>query len=319
MNIVLMGTGEFAVPALRALAKVAHIQAVYTQPDRPAGRGLHLGSSPVKQEAVGLNLDVWQPQSLSEPSVAEHIRQLKPDAIIVSDFGQLVPQAILDLSRLGAINLHSSLLPQYRGAAPIHWAIINGEKQTGVTTFFMDASMDTGPLLLQRAIRIEVEDNALTLESKLAQVGALLVLETLDLLAEERLRAVRQDDHLASVAPKLTKQDGQINWNKSAPELFNLVRGTNPYPGAFSFANKTRLKVHTARVADDKVRGNVGEIVGLTPDTLLVQTGQGVLELLEVQPASKPRMSAGDFARGYRLTRSMVLGGGGPSNTSNAR
>lgn len=308
MRIVFMGSGEFAVPTLRALAKVVQVQAVYTQPDRPAGRHLQLRPPPVKIEALELGLPIFQPERCRDPRVVAQIEGLHPDALVVAAYGQIVPQIILDLPRLGPINLHASLLPKYRGAAPIHWAIIMGEKQTGVTTFFMNSGLDTGPLLLQRAIRIEPDDHVLTLEGKLSQVGALLMLETLDLLAEERLRAVPQDELLVTHAPKLKKPDGEIDWNKAAADLSCFVRGTYPFPGAHTFCQGIRLKVHQVAVSDPTVRDAApGEIVGLTHDRVFVQSGQGVLELIEVQPDSKPRMPASDFANGHRLAKGMVF------------
>ena len=308
MNIVFMGSGEFAVPTLRALAKVAQVRAVYTQPDRPAGRHLQLRPPPVKVEALELGLPVHQPERCRDPEVAAQIQALQPDALVVAAYGQIVPQAILDLPRLGPINLHASLLPKYRGAAPIHWALIRGEKQTGVTTFFMTAGLDAGPLLLQRALRIEPDDNVLTLEGKLSQVGAFLMLETLDLLAEERLRAVPQDELLVTLAPKLSKRDGQIDWSAPACALDCFVRGTYPFPGAHTFFRGGRVKVHKAKLADRQANDAApGEVVGLTPDGVFVQAGRGVLELVELQPASKPRMSAADFANGHRLAKGMAF------------
>lgn len=309
MKIVFMGSGIFAVPMLRALAKVVEVQGVFTQPDRPAGRHLKLTPPPVKEEAESLDLPIFQPEKLRTPVVVQQIQEFHPDAIVVGSYGQIIPQDILDVPRLGPINLHASLLPKYRGAAPIHWAIMNGERQTGVSTFFMDAGVDTGSILLQRAIRIEPDDNVVTVESKLAKVGSFLMLETLDLLSEERLRAVRQDDLIATKAPKLKKEDGQVDWSKNAWMLDCFVRGTYPFPGAYTFINDHRLKIHKAEMVDQEATGNPGEIVGLAADRVLVQTGQGVIELQEVQPASKARMSAGDFAHGYHIEKGMVFDG----------
>ncbi len=308
MKIVFMGSGIFAVPMLRALAKVVEIQGVFTQPDRPSGRHLKLTPPPVKEEAVHLNLPIFQPETLKTPEVVEQLQDFKPDAIVVGAYGQIIPQNILDIPRLGPINLHASLLPKYRGAAPIHWAIMNGEKQTGVSTFFMEAGVDTGPILLQKAIRIEPDDNVITVESKLAQIGSFLMLETLDLLSEERLRAVQQDDSIATLAPKLKKEDGQVDWSKEALQLDCFVRGTCPFPSAYTFINDHRLKIHKANMVDESsIEGNPGEIVGLTHEVILVQTGRGVIELSEVQPASKDRMGAGDFANGYHLEKGMLF------------
>ncbi len=308
MKLVFIGSGEFAVPTLRALAKVTQVRAVVTQPDRPAGRGLQLKPTPAKEEAQRFDLPIHQFERLKEPSTCAQLEAYEPDVLVVASYGKIVPQSILDVPRIGAINLHASLLPKYRGAAPIHWAIIEGEWQTGVTTFFMDTGMDTGPLLMHHAVRIDEDDNVLTLESKLAQVGALLMLETLERLSKDALRPVPQDEALATKAPKLKKQDGQINWHKSAHELYNFVRGTYPYPGAYTFLQAQRLKVHSAAIADEAAQGTPGEITGVMQNTLLVQTGRGVLELVEVQPASRPRMSAGDFARGQRLGKNQRLG-----------
>lgn len=308
MKIVFLGSGEFAVPTLRALARVTELQAVVTQPDRPAGRGLSLRPTPVKEEALRLELTLRQYPSLRDAAVAEELRAWTPDALVVAAYGKILPPQLLEIPKLGAINLHASLLPKYRGAAPIHWALIRGERQSGVTTFFMDAGMDSGPLLLQHAVRIEEEDNVLTLESKLAQVGALLVLETLERLTKGDLRPVPQDEALVTFAPKLKKQDGQLFWNEPARALFNRVRGTTPYPGAYTFFEKLRLKVHRARVADEETTGTAGQVVSVQDESLLVQTGRGVLELLEVQPASRSSMSAGAFARGYRLQPGCRLG-----------
>lgn len=309
MKIVFMGSGIFAVPMLRALAKVVEIQGVFTQPDRPAGRHLKLTPPPVKEEAESLDLPIFQPETLKTPEITDQIKEFHPDAIVVGAYGQIIPQDILDVPRLGPINLHASLLPKYRGAAPIHWAIINGERQTGVSTFFMDAGVDTGPILLRRAIRIDPDDNVITVESKLAKVGSFLMLETLDLLSQERLRAVRQDDSIATKAPKLKKEDGQVDWSKSAWMLDCFVRGTYPFPGAYTFINDHRLKIHKAEMVDKEATGNPGEIVGIAADRILVQAGQGVIELKEVQPASKARMSAGDFAHGYHIEKGMTFDG----------
>jgi len=308
MKIVFMGSGIFAVPMLRALAKVVEIQGVFSQPDRPSGRHLKLTPPPVKEEAEELNLPIFQPETLKTPEIVEQLQRFKPDAIVVGAYGQIIPQNILDIPRLGPINLHASLLPKYRGAAPIHWAIMNGEKQTGVTTFFMEADVDTGAILLQKATRIESDDNVITVESKLAHIGSFLMLETLDLLSEERLRAVKQDDSIATNAPKLHKELGQVDWSRNARQLDCFVRGTHPFPSAYTFINEHRLKIHKAIMVDDaSTDAKPGEIVGLTTDVILVQTGRGVIELKEVQPASKARMGAGDFANGYHLEKGMVF------------
>jgi len=301
MKVIFIGSGELGIPTLRKLAERHSVVSVFTQPDRPAGRGYKLKAPPIKEEAERLGLKIQQPENINSESSLKLIKGGSPDIIVLAAYGQILSKALLEIPRLGAVNLHASLLPKYRGAAPVHWAIIKGEKVTGVTTFFMDEGLDTGDMLLQREISIEDEDTAGSLQDKLAELGAELMLETLEGLEKDTLKRKPQDHKAASYAPKLKKSDGQIDWKRSSRELFNLIRGTNPYPGAFAFFNKLRLKVHKSRIIEQELKGKPGEIIATTKEGFIVKTGDKALELLEVQPEAKKRMSGMDFVRGYKL------------------
>jgi methionyl-tRNA formyltransferase len=300
MRLIFLGTGRLGLPALRAIveSKEHEVTAVVTQPDRPAGRGLKARPSPVKELAEELGLSVFQPERVNRE--VQRIRAWKPDALVAAAYGQILSKELLEVPRLGSINLHASLLPKYRGAAPIQWAIIQGETITGVTTFLMDEGLDTGPILLQRSLPISDEDTAGTLEERLAKLGAGLMIETLRGLEAGTLVPRAQDDSQASYAPKITKELGRLDWTKSARELFNLIRALNPAPGAYTFYKGARLKVHRSHVVD-LAEGEPGEVIGLSGG-LIVRAGEGALELLEVQPEGKRAMSGEDFARGRRIT-----------------
>lgn len=307
MRLIFIGSGAFGLPTLRALTQRHEVLAVYTKPDHPAGRGYQLTASPVKEEALRLRLTVRQPQKINE--AADQMAALQPEATIVVAFGQILRKALLEIPKHGAINLHASLLPAYRGAAPIQWAIMRGKPQTGVATFLIDEGLDTGPILLQRAFPISLEETTATLEPKLADLGAELMLETLEGLAKGSLRPEPQDDARASYAPKITKSMGQIDWAKPTREVFNLIRALNPAPGAYTFYGGKRLKIYASRVVESPMgEASPGQVIGLTSDGFLIMTREGALELLEVQPESKPRMKAIDFAHGYRVSLGGRLG-----------
>lgn len=302
MKLVFLGTGPLGLPTLRALADSPEheVLAVFTQPDRPAGRGLQLQASPVKQLSQELKLPIFQPEKINRE--ADVIQRLQPDVAAVVAYGQFLSQKLLTIPRFGFINLHASLLPRYRGAAPIQWALIHGETVTGLTTFLLDEGMDTGPILLQRSLPITDEDTAGTLEVKLAELGPELMLDTLRGLEYGTLKPRPQDHSQASYVPKIDKELAKIDWMKSAHELFNLIRALNPAPGAYTFYQGRRLKIHRSRVAQDSSRGGAPAVViGLGQMGFIVQTGQGTLELTEVQPEGKRSMSGMDFARGYHL------------------
>lgn len=301
-TIIFMGTPDFAVPSLESLHQEGHnLALVVTQPDRPKGRGRQPAAPPVKQKALDLNLNLLQPAKPSTAQFADQIQRIQPDLLIVIAYGHLLSEKILQLPKFGAINVHASLLPKYRGPAPIQWALINGEIQTGITTMFMDAGMDTGDVLLSRAEPILPSDTAATLHDRLAIIGANLLVQTLKDLAARSLKPMRQDHDSATYAPLLKKQDGHIDWQKTARELESFIRGMTPWPGAFTFHNQSRLKILKATPSLERVSAPAGTILETFPDELTVATGKGALSILEIQGPSGKRLTSADFLRGYQL------------------
>ena len=308
LNLVFCGTPRFAVPTLVRLVESGFlVRLVVTQPDRPKGRGLEVVFSPIKQSALSLGLPITQPESIkNNDGFREQLSNLKPDAIIVVGYGRIIPKWMLDLPSLGNINLHASLLPKYRGAAPIQWAIAGGEISTGVTTMKIDAGLDTGDILLQQEIPIAAEDTAETLAPKLAEVGADLTVTTLHGLGAGTVHPCKQDNSQATLAPILKKEDGRIDFSRPAAEILNRLRGFQPWPGAFSQFRGKNLQVWQAveckqalPFAELRVEGN----------HLIVGCGHGsAMELLEAQLEGKKRTSAADFVRGYRPQPGEKLG-----------
>jgi methionyl-tRNA formyltransferase len=300
LNLIFCGTPRFAVPTLEKLVEVGHrIHLVVTQPDRPKGRGLELVASPVKESALKLNLPITQPDRIkTNDEFRTQLTAIKPDVIIVVGYGRLIPQWMLDLPPLGNINLHASLLPKYRGAAPIQWAIACGETVTGVTTMRLDAGLDTGDILLQQEIAIAPDDTAETLAPRLASIGADLVIETLRELSAGTIHPRPQDNSQATLAPILKKEDGLVDFSRSADEIFNRIRGFQPWPRAYTkFRGKTLqiLKAHPTAVTAPSAE------LKIENDRLLVGCGQNSsLELLELQLEGKKRTLARDFIHGYR-------------------
>lgn len=308
-RIVFMGTPEFAVPTLEALHESDyHVLAVVTQPDRPKGRGRRLVPPPVKEVAKALDYPVLQPPRIKEPGFVEEMIALDPDFLIVVAYGRLLPGSFLALPRQGAINIHASLLPKYRGPAPIQWAVINGEKETGVTTMWMDEGLDTGDILLSRTVPIHPDDTAGTLQKRLAPVGALVLIDTLAQLEAGTLSGTPQSTADATYAPLLKKKDGQIDWSREARSLEAFVRGMNPWPGAFTLLSGKRLKVFLARDVGGSVREEPGTVMEGFPGDLVVATGRGKLALEEVQLESGKRLSAEEFLRGCRVSPHTKLG-----------
>lgn len=305
MRIVFMGTPEFAVPALERLIDSEHqLLAVVTRPDRPRGRGLKLEPSPVKQCALSHRLKVLQPEKLDDHFLAD-LRGRAPDLIVVIAFGQILKPEILSLPRDGCLNLHASLLPKFRGAAPIAWAILQGESETGVTAMQMDEGLDTGPILMQKRLPIAPEDTAGSLHDKLAGLSAELLAETLVGLKAGTLSATPQDHGRASYAPSLKKEQGRLDWRKPALELERMVRAFNPWPGCFFQLSGHAVKVWKTRVVP--VSGAPGELLSLAPEGITVACGEDALQLLELQPSGKRRMSAGEFLCGHRLRPGTLL------------
>jgi methionyl-tRNA formyltransferase len=307
-TIIFMGTPDFAVPSLNLLSQEGYeIALVVTQPDRPKGRGRQLVAPPVKLKALQLNLAVSQPSTLKGDKFTDQIKSIQPDFVVVIAFGHILSEKILQLPKFGAINIHASLLPKYRGPAPIQWAIINGDSQTGVTTMFMDKGMDTGNILLTKKEPILPEDTAATLHDRLANIGAHLLIKTLKDYAAHTLKSIPQDHSKATYAPLLKKQDGHINWQRPADELEPFIRGVTPWPGAFTFHNETRLKILKAAPISGSVSEAAGTILKAFPDELRVATGKGILSIIEIQGASGKRLGVADFLRGYKLPPGTML------------
>jgi methionyl-tRNA formyltransferase len=308
MILVFSGTPSFAVPTLEKLAEAGHtVSLVVTQPDRPRGRGMEVAVSPVKDAAIRLRLAVAQPAAIkNNAEFRDQLTAIAPDAIIVVGYGRIIPQWMIDLPRLGNLNLHASLLPRYRGAAPIQWAIANGESVTGVTTMRIDAGLDTGDILLQREVPIRPDDTAETLGPKLASIGADLMVETLRGLESGQVRPTPQDHSKATLAPILKKEDGRMDFARSAKNLLNRLRGFQPWPGAFTIFRGKTLQVHRARPAQSAVTLSPGQ-VAIEGACLLVGCGKDkesrtntTIELLEIQLEGKRRMTAQEFINGYR-------------------
>jgi methionyl-tRNA formyltransferase len=302
MILVFCGTPQFAVPTLEALVAAGHsVPLVVTQPDRPRGRGMEMAASPVKESAIRIGIPVVQPAIIK--SNAEFRAQLEtphPDAIIVVGYGRIIPQWMIDLPRFGNLNLHASLLPKYRGAAPIQWAIAYGEMVTGVTTMRIDAGLDTGAILLQREMTIGTDDTSETMAPKLASVGAGLMVETLRGLESGQVKATPQDHSLATLAPILKKEDGRMDFSRSATDLFNRMRGFRPWPGAFTTFRTKNLQVH--RAGPTQVAGELPSgAIAVEGTRLLVGCGNSTaLNLIEIQLDGKRRMTAQEFINGYQ-------------------
>lgn len=310
MRIVFMGTPGFAVPCLETLIESAYqVVGVITQPDRPKGRGNKIAISPVKERALAYNLPIWQPLRVNTPEVIAQIRDARPDLIVVVAFGQILSRDVLDIPPKGCINVHASLLPKYRGAAPIHWAIINGEQETGVTTMYMDTGMDTGDMIMKEKVQITENDTAGTLHDKLAIAGASLLKDTVQLIMENKAPRKPQDHQEATYAPILKRAHELINWQNNARHIANHIRGMNPWPGAYTTINNRTVKVWEAETASEHgtgVAGLVEEINGAKG--IKVQGESGALWLTQVQPEGSKIMSGADFARGYRLEVGTRLG-----------
>jgi methionyl-tRNA formyltransferase len=308
VRLVFLGTPQFAVPTLEAVASAGHqVLEVVTQPDRPAGRGQQLAASPVKQVALRLGLPVYQPERVKHPEVAARLAALGPAVMVVVGYGQIIPQTVIDIPPLGIINVHASLLPRYRGAAPVQWAIARGETRTGVTTMRIDAGLDTGDILLQRETPIGEEETAAELGQRLATLGAALLVETLAGLESGAIVPRQQDSSQATYAPLLKKEDGLIGWRLTAREIHNRVRGFLPWPGGYTSLRGQLLHIWKARPAS----GAAGEPGTLLPTQgrLLVACGEGSsLEVLELQLEGRKRLAATAFLSGQRLLHNEMFG-----------
>lgn len=307
MRIIFMGTPEFACPTLQKLLdRGEDVVAVVTQPDRPKGRGQQTLPPPVKVLAERHGIPVMQPLKVRVPEVVESIRALEPDLIVVVAFGQILPKSLLDIPRYGCINVHASLLPRWRGAAPLNWCIINGETETGVTTMMMDVGLDTGDMLVKKSTPIDPDENTQSLHDRLSVVGAEALSETLDLLKTGKLVREKQDDALTCYAPMLKKEDGLIDWSRGPQAIRNLVRGMTPWPGAFSFLDGKMLKIYRVETAGGE--GTPGSVIRAGREGLEVACNGGSIVIEELQLEGKKRLPAGDFLAGYKIAPGSILG-----------
>ena len=311
MRVVFMGTPDFAVGTLKALLQSRHqVVAVVTQPDKPKGRGKAMQFTAVKEVAVRAEIPVLQPKKVRKPEVVEEIRQFHPDVIVVVAFGQLIPKAILDMPQYGCVNVHASLLPKYRGAAPIQWAVIDGEEKSGVTTMQMDEGLDTGDMLLTEEVVLDPQETGGSLFDKLSEVGAGLLLKTLDELEAGNVHPQKQpSESTTAYAAMLTKKMGEIDWTQSAVQIERLVRGLNPWPSAYTHLGQKTLKIWRAAVHPSMVQTKEpGTVILMDKKHFGVQTGDGMLEILELQLEGKKRMDADAFLRGYQVEDGIKLG-----------
>jgi methionyl-tRNA formyltransferase len=301
MRIVFMGTPEFAIPSLKILINNnLSVIGVVTVPDKPAGRGQNVLSSPIKNTAIEYQLPLFQPVSLKEPEFIRQLKSLNPDIFVVVAF-RILPSEVFRIPKLGSFNLHASLLPKYRGAAPINWSIMCGEKETGVTTFFLSDTVDTGKIILQARIPIHEDNTVGEIHDKLAEIGAEIVLHTVKLIEIGKATAKLQDDSQACFAPKIFKEHCRLDWTNDAGKLHNMVRGLSPKPTAFTFHQGTLIKIYRTRIVPSANRAVAGEIIRADKQ-LLVSTADGVIEILELQQEGKKKLTAEEFLRGYHIS-----------------
>lgn len=310
MKTVFMGTPDFAVPCLRVVAENTDLALVVTQPDRPQGRGHKLKPPAVKEEAQKYGLKVIQPEKLKDNyEFLSMLKDIKPDLIVVVAYGKILRKEVLDIPVYGCVNVHASLLPKYRGAAPINWAIINGEKKTGITTMLMDTGLDTGDILLQESLDIEDDDTAGTLHDKLKVLGAKVLYDTLQMIESGKINRIPQDNSESTYAPVLDKNTGLIDWNKSAKDIVNLIRGTNPWPGAFTYYEGRVLKIWKAQVVEPHKAGLAGEVIMSDEKKgLVVCCGEGCISIQELQEPNSKKMSYMEYLRGHRIEEGKLLG-----------
>jgi len=312
MNIVFFGSSNFAVSSLNSLLTSGHkVSCVVTQPDRQKGRGLHLEGTIIKTIALESNLKVYQPYNINAPEAIRLLEGLNPDLFVVIAYGQILSPEILGIPKIFSVNIHASLLPKYRGAAPINWAIIKGEKTTGITVIRMTQGMDAGPIILQKAVDISASDTAITLGERLSQLAAQSLADALSAIEQNDYKLIPQDEKKAAPAPKLTKDDGQIDWNKPAQDIHNLIRGCIAWPGAFTYYNSKLLKIYDAeiiRLSDCQSVNIPGEIIKVSKEGIAVATRRDELLIKELQIEGKRRMKAEEFIRGHKIYSGEILG-----------
>lgn len=308
MRVIFMGTPNFAVPSLEALLQHHEVVLVVTQPDKPKGRGKKMAFSPIKECALQHNIPVLQPAKVREPEFVEELRKYQPDLIAVTAFGQILTEDILSIPKYGCINVHGSLLPKYRGAAPMQWAIIDGETVTGITTMYMAKGLDSGDMLLKGEVEITPEDTFATVHDKMAVVGANLLVETLQKLENGTLQREEQNHDAATYAPMLTKETGHVDWSKTAKEIINLIRGLNPAPAAYAIYENEVLKIFKAEQTDITIESQkCGEIVAVVKKGFVVKCGDGCLLVTEVQARGGKRMATDAYLRGHSMELGILL------------
>ncbi|MGO1650960.1 methionyl-tRNA formyltransferase [Senegalia sp. (in: firmicutes)] len=307
MNIIFMGTPDFSVPALEKLYDENYsIDLVITQPDKRKGRGKKMLPTPVKSKALELGINVFQPENINDIEAIEKIKKVNPHLILVVAYGQILKEEILNIPKYGCINIHASLLPKYRGAAPINWVIINGEKETGITTMLMEKGLDTGDMLLKEKINIDDNITAGELHDKLMYIGADLIVKTLEKIDD--LKPIAQDDHLSSYAPMMDKTLGNIDWNEKKENIKNLVRGTNPFPAAYSYYEGNRFKIYDVDIDESIYDGQNGQIIDINSEGIVVKVSNGSIIIKEIQFPGKKKMKVIDYIKGNDLKKGIKLG-----------
>ena len=308
LKIIFMGTPEFAVPCLELLHQKKYpIPLVVTQPDRPKGRGRKLTPPPVKIAASRLGCEIIQPESIKADTFADGLAQFRPDLLVVIAYGQILSRRLLAVPRLGAVNVHASLLPRYRGPAPIQWSVINAEKETGITTMFISEGLDEGDILLCSKTPLTRRETSASLHDRLAGLGADLLIDTLSALEKGNIEPIPQDHAAATYAPLIKKKDGRIDWNQPAHRLDAFIRGMTPWPGAFTFHAHNRLKIISAQPAATDTLQSPGTVLQTFPDELLIATAKGTLSIRKIQSASGKRLLTKDFLRGYAMPPGTIL------------
>ncbi len=307
MRVLYMGTPDFAATVLKGIYDAGHeIVGVISQPDKPKNRGMHLEPTAVKQCAIELGLEVFQPPTLKNEAILSYLQEKSPDVIVVVAYGKLLPEYVLSFPPYGCVNMHASLLPKYRGAAPIQWSILHGETETGITSMYMEKGLDTGDMILKKRVPITEEDTAQSLHDKLAEGAALLAVETLLQIENKTAPREKQEEALSSYAPMLTKELGNIEWEKGTREILDKIRGLFPWPGAYSYKDGQLLKIISAKRAEGK--GDAGEVIE-SHGRLVVATGDGAIEITELQLAGKKKMAADAFLAGNPILQGTILGG----------
>lgn len=309
MKIVFMGTPEFAVPCLQKIIDEGHeVIGVVTQPDKPKGRGKKLAMPPVKELALKYDIPVYQPLKAREESFVDTLKEMNPELIVVVAFGQILPKSILDIPKYGCVNVHASLLPRYRGAAPLNWVIINGEEKTGVTTMYMDEGLDTGDMILKSEIALDDEITAGELHDKMMVDGAKLLKETIDLIKKGEAPREKQSNEDTCYSPIMNKSLGNIDWNKSAIEIHNLVRGINPWPSAYTTYEGQTMKVWKTKVINKNSDKQPGTIISVDKEGINVSTSEGIVQIKEIQISGKKRMEVPEYIKGNNINTDIILG-----------